>query len=235
MTVEVAAGLHVETAPGARRPLSVDDFKTPATGAASEATAALIAARLLAAIAGTTVSGTVAVSNLPATQPVSGPLTDAQMRAAAVPVSGPATDAQMRASALAVSGPLTDAQVRATALPVSGPLTDAQARATPLEVTNHRYSGAKLGAGGTVAVAGNTTIVTPAAGKKLRVVWVSFIPDADDTDSNLVTVSFTGGQVLYVGYAVAHWEVFEGATNEALRINTQNVSRVAWTVHYQEI
>lgn len=66
------------------------------------------------------VSGTVAVSNFPGTQPVSGPLTDAQLRATAVPVSGPLTDAQLRATAVPVSGPLTDAQLRAVAVPVSG-------------------------------------------------------------------------------------------------------------------
>lgn len=59
----------------------------------------------------------------PATQAVTGPLTDAQLRATAVPVSGPLTDAQLRATAVPVSGPLTDAQLRATAVPVSGPLT----------------------------------------------------------------------------------------------------------------
>jgi hypothetical protein len=67
--------------------------------------------------------------------PVSGPLTDAQMRAAAVPVSGPLTDAQMRAAAVPVSGPLTDAQMRAAAVPVSGPLTDAQMRAAAVPVS----------------------------------------------------------------------------------------------------
>lgn len=119
------------------------------------------------------VSGTVAVSNFPAVQPVSdnggsltvdGPLTDAQLRAAAVPVSdgggsltvdGPLTDAQLRAAAVPisdgggsvtvdgtfwqatqpVSGPLTDTQLRATAVPVSGPLTDAQLRATAVPVS----------------------------------------------------------------------------------------------------
>ena len=51
----------------------------------------------------------VAVSNFPATQPVSGPVTDAQLRATAVPVSGPLTDTQIRASALPVSATaLTD-------------------------------------------------------------------------------------------------------------------------------
>lgn len=37
-----------------------------------------------------------------ATQPVSGPLTDMQLRASAVPVSGPLTDTQLRASAVSV-------------------------------------------------------------------------------------------------------------------------------------
>ncbi len=38
------------------------------------------------------------------TQPVSGPLTDTQLRATAVPVSGPLTDTQLRAVAVPVSG-----------------------------------------------------------------------------------------------------------------------------------
>lgn len=63
------------------------------------------------------IGGAVSVSNFPGTQPVSGPLTDAQLRAAALPVS---------------SSALTDAQLRAVAVPVTGPLTDAQLRAAPL-------------------------------------------------------------------------------------------------------
>src|SRR5574343_1249515 len=95
-----------------------------------------------------TVDGSVAVSNFPAVQPVSdnggsltvdgtvgisgtvpvsGPLTDSQLRASPVPVSGtvtanagtgpwPVTD---NGGSLTVDGPLTDAQLRATAVPVS--------------------------------------------------------------------------------------------------------------------
>lgn len=37
-----------------------------------------------------------------------------------LPVSGPLTDTQLRATAVPVSGPLTDTQLRATAVPVSG-------------------------------------------------------------------------------------------------------------------
>ncbi|MFM7856798.1 MAG: hypothetical protein ACKO96_33940, partial [Flammeovirgaceae bacterium] len=42
------------------------------------------------------------------------------MRAVAVPVSGPLTDTQLRNSAVPVSGPLTDAQLRASVVPISG-------------------------------------------------------------------------------------------------------------------
>lgn len=57
------------------------------------------------------VSGTVAVSNFPATQPVSGPLTDTQLRALAVPVSGPLTDAQLRATPVPISGSVATSPV----------------------------------------------------------------------------------------------------------------------------
>lgn len=107
----------------------------------------------------------VAVQNFPASQVVTGPLTDAELRASALPISGtvtantgltqPLTDTQLRASAVPVSGtvtantgltqPLTDAQLRASAVPVSGtvtanigisqPLTDAQLRASAVPVS----------------------------------------------------------------------------------------------------
>jgi len=93
-------------------------------------------------IASGVVSGTVAVSNFPALQPVSGPLTDAQL-AARLPLSvtGPLTDAQLAARLpFGVTGPLTDAQLAAR-LPlaiagaVTGPLTDAELAARlPLTV-----------------------------------------------------------------------------------------------------
>ena len=89
--------------------------------------------------------GTAAISTLP----VSGPLTDTQLRATAVPVSGtvtanagtgpwPVTDnggsltvdgtvtANAGTGTFAVSGPLTDTQLRATAVPVSGTVAATQ-------------------------------------------------------------------------------------------------------------
>lgn len=78
--------------------------------------------------------GTLSVDDGGGSITVDGPVTDAQLRAAAVPVSGPLTDTQLRAAAVPVSGPLTDTQLRATPVPVSGGLTDAQLRAGPVPV-----------------------------------------------------------------------------------------------------
>ncbi len=74
-------------------------------------------------------SAQAAGTNIPNPLPVSGPLTNTELRASGVPVTGPATDAQMRATpipvsvpaAVAVTGPATDAQMRATPIPVSLP------------------------------------------------------------------------------------------------------------------
>lgn len=80
--------------------------------------------------------GTISVDNFPASQPVIGPLTDAQLRSTPVPVSGPATDAQLRATPLPVSGPLTDAQLRATPVPVvTAPTTSNTATVSQVAMT----------------------------------------------------------------------------------------------------
>jgi hypothetical protein len=52
----------------------------------------------------------------------------------AIPVSGALTDAELRATAVPVSGPLTDAQLRAAAVPISGALTNAELRSAPISV-----------------------------------------------------------------------------------------------------
>lgn len=51
-----------------------------------------------------------------------------------LPVTGALSDAELRASPVSVSGPLTDAQLRASAIPVTGGLTDAQLRASAVSV-----------------------------------------------------------------------------------------------------
>jgi len=99
---------------------------------------------------------------------VTGPLTDAQLRASAVPVSLASTTIT---GSVAVTGPLTDTELRASAVPVSlasttitgsvavtGPLTDVQLRATPVPVSG-TVAATQSGAwstGRTWALAGGT-------------------------------------------------------------------------------
>ena len=109
------------------------------------------------------VTGTVSVSNFPASQAVSGTvtvanpgLTDTQLRATALPVSLASTTVT---GSVAVTGPLTDTQLRAVAVPVSlasttvtnfpatqavsiassvavtGPLTNTELRLTPVPIS----------------------------------------------------------------------------------------------------
>jgi hypothetical protein len=78
-----------------------------------------------------TVDGTVAVSGSVA---VTGPLTDAQLRASAVPVSGTFYQATQPVSGtVGVSGTVT-VDGSGVTQPVSGPLTDTQLRATDVDV-----------------------------------------------------------------------------------------------------
>jgi hypothetical protein len=78
-----------------------------------------------------------------------------------VPVSGPLTDTQLRATPVDVLGPLTDAELRATPVDVLGPLTDAELRASPVPVT----FGAVVGDGRRVrgTIAGNAALTTVAS------------------------------------------------------------------------
>ena len=90
-----------------------------------------------------TVDGSVSVSNFPATQPVSGPLTDTQLRATAVPISGTVTanagtgtqNVSVQNASLAVTGTFFQATQPVsgtvdTELPAAVALGDATANPT---------------------------------------------------------------------------------------------------------
>lgn len=121
---------------GVTQPISAAALPLP-TGAATEARQADGNASLTSIDSKTPplVGGAVPVA-ISTSVPVTGPLTDAQLRATPVPVSVPGT--------VPVTGPLTDAQLRAIPVPVSGtvaantglsqPLTDSQLRASPVDV-----------------------------------------------------------------------------------------------------
>lgn len=101
---------------------------------------------------------------------------------------------------------------------------------------DERYAGGKSAIATTIAAAGDTTLLTPAAGKRLRVVWVSAIPSPDNTGANRVRLKFgTSGSPFYETYALAHWELFDGPTDAPLVVNLATGEPVSVTVHYREI
>lgn len=234
----VTADLQVE-APGGGRSLNVADFATPATGAATETTAAAVLARLNAVLSAA-VTGTVALdaATLAALESVTATI------AGTVPVTGTvALDAATLAALESVSS--ADAAVLAAVQAADANRNaddDALRGVVSTETTlagqkanlDFRYSGGKSSVGGTLNTAGANTVITPAAGKRIRVFWVSVIPSSDGSSANLATVAL-GAQTLYVGYAFAHWEVFTGTANTPLTVSLANGQPVAYTVHYQEI
>jgi hypothetical protein len=163
---------------------------------------------------------TIQVGNFPASQAVTGPLTDAQLRAVAVPVSG----------TVAVAEPVTVDGAVAVTNPTADPETGLAKEATALR----RYGGGKTPVVATVTASGDTTIHTPAAGKKIRLFWVSAINDPDETTTPLILVKL-GALESYRAYAVAHWEIFEGAVDAPLVINLSSAASVAVTAHIEEI
>lgn len=132
VAVGAANALHVQPGTGAIFPSSQSGTWTVQQGTAPWSQRIQDGAG--ATLATVTASNALKVDGSAVTQPVSGPLTDAQLRASAVPVSGPLTDAQLRASAVPVSGPLTDAQLRAAVVPISGTVTSNQG--TPAAAAN---------------------------------------------------------------------------------------------------
>jgi hypothetical protein len=103
-----------------------------------------------------------------------------------------------------------------------------------LNALEYRYSGGKVPATETVTASGDTTVLTPATGQAIRLFWVSAIADPDAVAPPLITVKL-GALECYRAYAIAHWEVFEGAVDAALVVNLSEAADVAVTVHYQEV
>lgn len=162
-------------------PLSVTG---PLTDAQLRATAVPVSAASLPLPAGAATSANQSTmisslssidTKLTAPLSVTGPLTDAELRATAVPVSGPLTDAQLRATAVPVSGPLTDTELRASAVPVSAaslPLPSGAATESTLSTLNGKVpanltvTSTRLlvdGSGVTQPVSGTVSITPPVA------------------------------------------------------------------------
>lgn len=104
-------------------------------------------------------------------------------------VTGPLTDAQLRASAVPVSGPLTDAQLRATPVPVSGTVTATVAGvATAANQTTLGAQTTKINDGTNTASVINTTPTSTDYGLVVRPVLPT-IPTSAPTTSVALTTS----------------------------------------------
>jgi hypothetical protein len=120
------------------------------------------------------------------------------------------------------------------ALSANGPGTTAQ----PLAVagsSDERWAGGHSTVATVISAAGDTTLVTPSSGHRLRVVWVSALPSPDNTAANRIRVRFDSSAPFYDGYAVGHWEPFDGPVDGPLIINMATSEPVAVNVHYREL
>jgi hypothetical protein len=127
------------------------------------------------------ITGTVEVTNFPNSYPVTGPLTDAELRANAVPVIGPLTNSELRANAVPVTGPLTDTQLRANAVPVSGPLTNTELRANAVTIDITKVAG--TAASVTNPLFTRLTDGTNAAATQANPIYTRVPPTSTDKDA----------------------------------------------------
>lgn len=86
----------------------------------------------------------------------------------------------------------------------------------------------------TVTASGDTTLYTPAAGKRLRLRWVYAINDPASTAAPLIKV-FLGASEVYRVYALSKRQLVVGPVNGALKINLSVAASVAVTVLLEEI
>lgn len=87
---------------------------------------------------------------------------------------------------------------------------------------------------GSVNNAGDNLLVTPAAGKRIRLHWVYAINDPVAMSSTKITVKL-GDEVQFVAWAISKRQQMTGPVDGALRINLSNPGDVAVTVFYQEV
>jgi hypothetical protein len=85
-----------------------------------------------------------------------------------------------------------------------------------------------------VTAIGDTTIVTPSSGKRIRLQWVYAINDPVASTSTKITVKL-GTAVQYVAWAISKRQQLTGAVDAPLIVNLSNSGDVAVTVFYQEV
>lgn len=99
-----------------------------------------------------------------------------------------------------------------------------------------------LYASGTASSSGNTSIVTPTAGKKVQLRYISYNPLA--VNDVYFRFGVAGTKILYNSIVAAgsiitkdfgDFRYIEGAINEVLYINLLNAASTIWNIFYTEI
>lgn len=86
----------------------------------------------------------------------------------------------------------------------------------------------------TVTASGNTTVHTPAAGKRIRLHWMYAINDPSAATNPLIKV-FLGADEKYRVYALSKRQLATGPVNGALILNLSTTGSVAVTALIQEV
>ena len=87
---------------------------------------------------------------------------------------------------------------------------------------------------GTVTASGDTTIYTPASGKRVRLRWLYAINDPGSSASPLIKI-FLGAQEKYRVYAVSKRQLTTGPIDGPLIVNLSEAAEVAVTFLLEEI
>lgn len=86
----------------------------------------------------------------------------------------------------------------------------------------------------TASAAGDTTVYTPAAGKRVRIRWIYAINDPTASSAPLIRV-LLGGSEKYRVYALSKRQMVTGPVNGPLVINLSAAGAVAVTVLLEEV
>lgn len=109
-------------------------------------------------------------------------------------------------------------------------LSSAQDNIRAFDSTDSEY----LRVATSVTTAGDTTLVTPSAGKRIRLQWVYAINDPTASIATKLTIKL-GTAVQYVAWAISKRQQLTGAVDAPLVINLSQSGDVAVTVFYQEV
>lgn len=86
-----------------------------------------------------------------------------------------------------------------------------------------------------VTASDDTTLITPAAGKRIRIRWIYAINNPTATTATKIKIRFGSNPPIYNVWAISKRQKKTGAINEPLIINLSAAGDVAVTVIYEEI